>query len=99
VQDALDDEIAQLRHQDVGGREMAECHWERADMIMMTVGDGDGVDSAWFNQGVERQAAPAFAFGMDPGVQQKPVSLDLHKPCACPDLVGRIEIRDMHVAP
>ena len=43
VQHALDEKIAQLRHQHVGLGEIAHRHRQRADMVVVAVGDRDRI--------------------------------------------------------
>ena len=68
MQDAFDDEVAQFGHQDVGLGEVAQRDRQRADVIVMTVSEGDGLEFLFANEVVERQALPALVLGVSAGV-------------------------------
>ena len=58
VQHAFDEEVAQLGHQDMGLGKVAQGDRQRPDMIVMAMGDGDGVHLLVLDQVIERQARP-----------------------------------------
>ena len=97
VQHALDQEVTQLAHEHMRLWEMPQRHRQRADMIMVAMRNGDGVQFLVLDQMVkERQAGAALPFGMDARIHQQPVSLHLHKPGGGADVGVRIEISDSH---
>ena len=53
VQHALDDEVAQLGHQHVGFGKMAQRHRQRADVIVVAMRNGDGVQVLVLDEVVE----------------------------------------------
>src|ERR1051326_7171521 len=50
VQYALDQEVAQFRHQHMRLWKITQCHRQRADMVMMAMRNGDGIDLLFLHQ-------------------------------------------------
>ena len=92
VQHALDDEVAQLAHHHVGAGKMPERDRERADVVVMAVGDGDGVDRSLADGVVERQGVAPLALGVGAGVHQQAAPVDLDVPSAGADARPGIEV-------
>ena len=59
VQHPLDEEIAQLRHQHMSLGKMSQRHGQRAHMVVMAMGQRNGVHFFILDHIVKRQAAPA----------------------------------------
>ena len=66
------------------------------DMVVMAMGDGDGVHLLVLDQVIQRQAVPALALGMDAGVHQQPMAFHLDKPGRSADVFVRVEVDDLH---
>ena len=96
VQHPLDDEVAQVGHQDPGMGKILERHGQRPDMIVMAMGQGDGVDLQILDRLVERERGESFAFGVGPGVHQELMAIHRQHPGTGSDVVVRVEIRDPH---
>ena len=96
VQDAFDEEITQLGHQHVRLREISQRHRQRADVVVMAMGDGDGIHLLVAHGAVERQAVAAFAFGMHAGIHEQAVAVDFDEPAAGADVGVGIEIGNPH---
>ena len=96
VEHALDQEVAQLGHQDMGLGKVAQGHGQRPDMIVMAMGDGDGVHLFLLDQIITRQGGPAFEPGMRAGIHQQPMPLHLDEPGGGADVGVRVEVEDLH---
>ena len=90
VQDALDEEIAQFTHQNVGLGKMPQRDGERADVIVMAMRKGDGVNFLVLDQVIQGHGRTAFAFGMRSGIHQQAVSFQIHEPGAGADVGGGV---------
>jgi len=90
MKDALGEKITQLGHEHMGLGKMAHGHGEASHVIMMAMGEGDGVYLLPGDLRVEREARPALAFGVDAGVHQQAMAVDLGQPRAGPDIAGGV---------
>ncbi len=86
MQHAFDQEVAQLAHHYMRTRKVTQRHRERADMIVVTMRDRDRVELLVLDQGIQRQTGTPFAFGMNPGIHQQAVAIDLDKPGRSTDI-------------
>ena len=96
VQDATGQGAAQIGHQDVGFGEMAHGHRQGADMVVMTVGDGDGVQVLAVQQGIKGQGVAAVALGMHSGIQEQAAIVNIHQPGAGADIGGGVQVSNTH---
>jgi hypothetical protein len=96
VQDAPGQKTAQLGHPDAAIAGMAHGHRQRADVIVVAVGDGDGVQVFATQQLVERQGFTALAFRVHPRVHKQTGIIQFDQPGTGADLGVGIEVRDMH---
>jgi hypothetical protein len=96
VQHAFDDVVAQLRHEHMRVGEMPQRHRQRADVVMVTVRDRNGVHIIRLGRVVERQAGLALQLRVGAGVQQKPVAVQLHKPGTGANVGVRVQIGNPH---
>lgn len=96
VEDSVDDEVAELRHEDVGLGEVADGDGEGADVIVVAVADDDGVEVGGAGFGVEREGFTAFVFGVDAGVEEESMTFEFDEPGAGADVVSGIEVGDFH---
>ena len=80
----------------MGLGKVAQRHRQRPDMVVMAMGDGDGVHLFLLDQVVERQGAPAFEPGMGAGIHQQPMPLHFDKPGRGADVCVRVEVEDLH---
>ena len=96
VEHALDQEVAQLGHQDMGLGKVAQGNRQRPDMVVMAMGDGDGVHLFLLDQVIARQGAPAFEPGMGAGIHQQPMPLHLDEPGGGADVRVGVEVEDLH---
>ncbi len=96
VQDTARQAVAQLGHQDVGVAEIALGHRQRADMVVMTVGDGDGVQLLAVQQGIKGQGIAAVPFGVHAGIHQQAAIIQLDQPGAGADVGIGVQVRDTH---
>ena len=96
MEHSLDEEIAQFAHQHVRFGEVAQRDGKGADMIMMAMGDGDGVELLVLHQIIQRQTGTTLALGMGPRIQQEPVAFDVRKPSGRADVTIGIEVGDSH---
>ena len=90
VQHALDEKVAQLGHQGVRPGEMTERDRQRADVVMMTMSDSDGVQFLLLDEPVERQAFAALALRVRARVHEQAMTFDFNKPGAGADVRGGI---------
>ena len=70
VKHAFHQEITQLGHAHVGLRKVTQPNRQGADMIMVAVGNGDGVNFFILHGIKARQRISSFSFGMNAGVHQ-----------------------------
>jgi hypothetical protein len=70
VQNALDNKVAQLRHQNMGLGKLSDGEGQRPNMVMMAMGQSNGVQLLPLNQFIEGQAIQTLALGVSTGVQQ-----------------------------
>lgn len=96
VEDALDQEIAELGHEDVSTGPMAESDREGADVVVMAMSDDDGVDLLLLNEVEHGKTFAAFAFWMHAGIHQHSVTFQIDKPGAGADVGVRIQIDNPH---
>src|ERR1043166_5537445 len=96
VQDTLDEEVAQLTHQNVSLGKVAQSHWQRTDVIVMTMGDGNRVNLLVFYNIEQRHTAAAFPFRMRARVHQQTMALHVHEPRSRADVAVGIEVDDSH---
>ena len=97
VQHPLNDEIALLRHQDVGFRKMPDRDRQGANVVVVTMGDGNGVHLLLADGFVERQPIAALAFGVHPGVKQDAMAFDFNEPGARANVRVGIQVCDSHL--
>ena len=96
VQHPLDDEITELAHQHVRLGKMPQGHGERAHVVVVAMGEGDGIQFPRAGVPKQGQSVAPLALGMHAGVQQQAVVVHLHQPGAGTDGGVRIEIDDIH---
>ena len=99
MQDALDEKIAQLGHQDVRFGKMAERDRQGADMVVVAMRECNGLHFFFGNQLVKREAVAPLVLRMRAGVQEQAVSFDFGEPGAGADVGGWIEIDNAHEWP
>ena len=75
---------------------MADRHRQGADVIVVAMGQGDGVHVLAGNGGIERQAGVAFALGMGAGVHEEAVAVHFRQPGAGANVGVGVEINDAH---
>src|SRR3954471_14956817 len=80
VQYSFDEEIAQLGHQDMRPWKITQCDGQRANVIVMAVGNGNRIEFLILYKIKLRQSTAAFPFRVDSGVEQQSVVFGLHKP-------------------
>ena len=76
---------------------MAHCHRQPADVIVMAVADGDGIERLRTDQIEQGQTLATLAFRMHAGVHEQAVIFHLHEPRARADDRVRL-ICDLAVA-
>ena len=96
VQDTLDQEVAELGHQHVRLRKMANGDRQAADVIVMTMRDRDGIHVLLADQVIHGQGFPALPFGMNAGVHEQPMTFEFDEPRRSADIRIRIEVDDPH---
>jgi hypothetical protein len=96
MEDAFHDKIAQLSHEDVGLGIQANRNGESPNVVVVTVGEGDGVDRLPSDTVKEGEARVAGELGMDAGVHEEPVAIDFDHPSAGAHIGCRVEICDLH---
>ena len=69
---------------------------QRADVVVMAVGDDDGVEVFLRDERQKRHAFATFAFGMGAGVEQDTVAFDFDKPGAGSNVGVGIQVNDSH---
>ena len=96
MQHALDDKVAQLRHQHVRLGKMTTRHRQRANVIVMTMRNCNGVHLRVSGLVQHWQAGAALAFRVHSGIEQNAMLIHLHKPPARADVSIGIQIGDPH---
>lgn len=96
VEDAAEEEIAQLGHEDVCFWKLADSDWQGADVVVVAMGQDDGLDVFICNGGIKREAGAAFAFGMRAGVHEQAVAVHIHKPRAGANIGVWVQINNAH---
>src|SRR3954447_24439712 len=97
MQDALDKEIAQLGHQNVSLRKVAERHWQRSYMVVMAMTDCHCVNLLLLNELERWQRLPTLSLRMDTSVHQQPMPFHLEEPRGCANVAIGIQVRYPHV--
>ncbi len=69
---------------------------ERADVIVVAMGNGDGVQFGVVDGAEEGKGGAAFAFGVHAGVHEETAIVEMHEPATGPDGGVRIKIYDSH---
>ena len=70
VEDPFHNEITQFRHHDMGIGEVADGYRKRADVVVMAMGERDGVDDTIPDDAESRQSLSAAEFRVHPGIHQ-----------------------------
>ncbi len=96
MEDAFDEEVAEFGHEDMGLGEVADGDGEGAHVVVVAMGEGDGVEGGVLDEVVEREAGVAFAFGVGAGVEQQTVSVEFDQVGAGPDFRVGVEVQDPH---
>ena len=96
VQDTFHQEIAQLRHQHMRLRMLPHRHGQRADVVMVTMSQGDRVNRFSTNLTKERHAFLPVPLRMRPRVHQQIPTIDPHTPSTRPDIRITIQVDQTH---
>jgi hypothetical protein len=67
-------------------------------MVMMTMGNGNGIDLLTFDQMIKGQSFATFALWMNSGIQEQAVAIDFDKPSGSTNGGVGIEIGNPHAA-
>ena len=98
VQHPFDDEIALLGHQHMGFRKIPRRDRQRADVVMVTMRDGNGLHLLRANVFVERQPIAALAFGVHARVEQDAVAFDFNEPGTGANVGVGVQVYDSHLS-
>ena len=98
VQDPFSQEVTQLGQQNMRPWKVPHGDRQGANVVVMTMGNGDGVELLLRDELVERQAVASLALGVSAGVHQQAVAVDVDKPGARPDGGVRVQADDSHGA-
>ena len=82
VQHTLHEEVAQLRHQNVGAPMVPHRHRQPADVIVVAVSDGDGIELLILHEVQQGQRGAAFQLGVDARVHEQAVAVQFEPPRA-----------------
>lgn len=96
VENTFDDEITLLRQNDVCFGKISQRYGQRADVIVMAMGDRNRIEVFVLDGFVERETVASLTFGVHSGVEQDAVIFDVHEPGTGSDVRVRIEIGDTH---
>ena len=80
MEDAFDDEITLLRQDDVGFGKISQRYGQRANVIVVAMRNGDGVNVFLLDGLVERDAFTTFSFGVHSSVEQDAMVFYVHEP-------------------
>src|ERR1051325_9070000 len=78
---------------------MTDGNRQRADVVVMAMSNGNGVDFFIGDQTVERESLPALSLGMSAGIHKEPIAIKVQQPGASADGSIRIQIHHSHSRP
>jgi hypothetical protein len=80
----------------MGCGEIPQRYRQRSRVIVMTMREGHGFDVNMLDKIKLGEGATTFSLGMNPGVQQQMMAVQLKQPAAGANIVSRIQICYLH---